>query len=65
MVCFSVIEQFTVTSFEPTLPEDSKKVVGEDSLFQLTCLEPRSLPSAKKWWESPAGHTVRTKITDI
>jgi len=34
------------------------KVVGEGSFFQLTCLEPKSLPLAKKWWQNSAGHTV-------
>lgn len=34
-------------------------MAAEGSFFQLTCLEPPSLPKAKKWWLNPAGHTVR------
>lgn len=51
-----VLEQFTSDSFEPSLSEHM--VVGEGSFFQLTCLEPKSLPLAKKWWQNSAGHTV-------
>ncbi|KAJ8929669.1 hypothetical protein NQ314_017619 [Rhamnusium bicolor] len=52
------LEPFTANSFEPPLPEYSQKIIGEGSLFQLTCLEPNSLPPAKKWWENPKGHTI-------
>lgn len=55
----SDIHNFTKVSFEPILPEDSKHVIGEGSYFQLTCLEPKSLPLAKKFWLKPSGHTVR------
>jgi PTK7 protein tyrosine kinase 7 len=53
------LKNFTSKSFEPPLPEDSREVVAaEGGPFQLTCLEPDSLPPAKKWWTNPAGHTV-------
>ncbi|XP_076264901.1 tyrosine-protein kinase-like otk isoform X2 [Rhynchophorus ferrugineus] len=52
------LEQFTSKSFEPMLPEDGDKAVAEGAYFQLTCLEPKALPYAKKWWENPAGHTI-------
>lgn len=54
------MEPFTATSFEPALPENSQKIIGEGSLFELTCLEPKSFPPAKKWWENAKGHTVST-----
>ncbi|XP_056630465.1 tyrosine-protein kinase-like otk [Diorhabda sublineata] len=54
----SYIESFTPTSFEPALPENSRKIVGEGSTFQLTCLPPKSLPPAKKWWENQHKHTI-------
>ncbi|CAH0547715.1 unnamed protein product [Brassicogethes aeneus] len=52
------IKDFTESSFEPPLTEDSKKVVAEGGSFQLTCLEPESVPLAKKWWQNKAGHTI-------
>ncbi|RZC31862.1 tyrosine-protein kinase-like otk [Asbolus verrucosus] len=52
------IKNFTSNSFEPTLPKNSRRIVAEGSSFQLTCLEPKSLPQAKKWWLNVAGHTV-------
>ncbi|XP_066148461.1 tyrosine-protein kinase-like otk [Euwallacea fornicatus] len=52
------LDPFTSASFEPPLPQGDRKVVGEDLFFQLTCLEPRSLPLAKKWWQNSAGHTI-------
>ncbi|KAJ8952010.1 hypothetical protein NQ318_023450, partial [Aromia moschata] len=42
------LEPLTSTSFEPPLPDDSKQIVGEGFLFQLTCLEPKKLSSGKK-----------------
>lgn len=32
--------------------------MGEGSFFQLTCLEPKSNPLAKKFWLKPNGHTI-------
>lgn len=55
---FVDITNFTSTSFEPTLRHDSKQIVAEGSPFQLTCLEPDSLPPAKKWWLNDVGHTI-------
>ncbi|CAG9864509.1 unnamed protein product [Phyllotreta striolata] len=52
------IEPLVSVSFEPPLPENSKKIVGEGADFQLTCLQPDSLPPARKWWENPRGHTI-------
>ncbi|XP_072398621.1 tyrosine-protein kinase-like otk isoform X1 [Diabrotica undecimpunctata] len=52
------IEPMTSASFEPTLPESSRKIIGEGSSFQLTCLPPKSLPPVKKWWENQHGHTI-------
>ncbi|KYB28864.1 Tyrosine-protein kinase-like otk [Tribolium castaneum] len=53
------LSEFTVNSFEPPLSENSNQVVApEGGLFQLTCLEPDSLPPAKKWWLNTGGHTV-------
>ncbi|XP_049818560.1 tyrosine-protein kinase-like otk isoform X2 [Aethina tumida] len=52
------IREFRSTSFEPALPESSKKIVAENSPFQLTCLEPDSIPMAKKWWQNQSGHTI-------
>nr|XP_022915980.1 tyrosine-protein kinase-like otk isoform X2 [Onthophagus taurus] len=55
------IHDFVPSYFEPTLNEDATYIVPEGSEFQLTCLEPKSMPPAKKWWQSPAGHTVSDK----
>lgn len=52
------LENLTLTSFEPILPEDQTRIVSEGSLFQQTCLQPNSLPSARQWWLNSAGHTV-------
>ncbi|XP_060519446.1 tyrosine-protein kinase-like otk [Cylas formicarius] len=52
------LEPFSDKSFEPPLHNDGAVVVGRGSLFQLTCLEPSSLPPAKKWWQNPNGHTI-------
>ncbi|XP_063911044.1 tyrosine-protein kinase-like otk [Zophobas morio] len=53
------LKDFTSKSFEPPFPDESREVVAaEGSLFQLSCLEPDSLPPAKKWWLNIAGHTI-------
>lgn len=62
-VVLTDIRNLTAASFEPPLPDDSRQIVPEGSLFQLTCLEPRSLPLAKKYWLNPLGHTVSCLFT--
>ncbi|XP_050311657.1 tyrosine-protein kinase-like otk [Anthonomus grandis grandis] len=57
-VALAFIEPFTESSFEPPLKFGSEQPVGEGTLFQLTCLEPKSFPLAKKWWQNSAGHTI-------
>ncbi|XP_017770626.1 PREDICTED: tyrosine-protein kinase-like otk [Nicrophorus vespilloides] len=52
------IHNLTDALFEPPLPEGSKHVIAEDSFFQQTCLEPKSVPPAKKFWMNPDGHTI-------
>lgn len=65
MVLLSDLHNLTTLSFEPPLNKERKKVAPEGSLFQLTCLEPLSLPPAKKWWLNPTGHTVRFVLQKI
>ncbi|KAF5296174.1 hypothetical protein FQA39_LY12628 [Lamprigera yunnana] len=52
------IEEFSDKSFEPVLNEDKKIVLPQGSMFQQTCLTPRSEPLAKRYWLNPSGHTV-------
>ncbi|KAK9887060.1 hypothetical protein WA026_019995 [Henosepilachna vigintioctopunctata] len=52
------ISSLSATSFEPSLTNEGKFILAEGTSFQLTCLEPKSFPEAKKWWLNPAGHTV-------
>ncbi|KAG5887633.1 hypothetical protein JTB14_030903 [Gonioctena quinquepunctata] len=52
------IEPFAIASFEPPLPDSSKRIVGEGFSFQLSCLPTNSSPPAKQWWERPNGHTI-------
>lgn len=66
------IDQFTSASFEPmwkdNLSGDGHVIVGEHSHFQLTCLQPNSLPPAKKFWMNQFGHTIsdsgKVKVDD-
>lgn len=60
---FIDLRNLTASSFEPPLNKEHKKVTPEGSFFQLTCLEPPSLPPAKKWWLNPSGHTVSAMQT--
>ncbi|KAF5297401.1 hypothetical protein FQR65_LT01332 [Abscondita terminalis] len=52
------IENLSDKNFEPALAEDRKAVLAEGSVFQQTCLTPRSQPLAKRYWLNPLGHTI-------
>lgn len=58
---FLDIHNFTANSFEPPLPHNASQIVPEGLPFQLACIEPSSLPLAKKYWLNPHGHTVKTR----
>lgn len=59
------MHNLTAASFEPPLPDDATQIVAEGSFFQITCLEPRSLPPARKWWLNPKGHIVSKTVVLI
>ncbi|XP_065155517.1 tyrosine-protein kinase-like otk [Atheta coriaria] len=52
------LHELSESSFEPALPPNGVVIIGEDTMFQQTCLEPNSRPRAKKFWLNPNGHTV-------
>ncbi|XP_011311017.1 inactive tyrosine-protein kinase 7 [Fopius arisanus] len=51
------IQNLTDASFEPTLA-NQQAIVGKEQELQVSCLEPRGLPTPRIFWRDPRGHII-------